>query len=505
MSLTQKIPFMKNAVVKGTIILTLAGIASRCIGFFYRIFLTRAIGSEGMGLFQLVTPVLGIVFAICSSGIQTGISKFCAAKKNDFQWLLAGLILSLPLSVAASAAVYCNASLIACRLLLNPDCTGLLKILSLSFPFSAFHNCVNGYYFGHQKTGVPAFSQLIEQIVRVAVIFAYAQYCEARQIPVTAICAVYGNLAGETVSFLFCGAALILTEKLKYTVLNTLSNAAALFCFALPLTSNRLLMHLLQSAETILIPAQLMLYGYSRPEATSLYGILNGMAIPLIMFPSAITNALSVMLLPKVSQAQSLHNSQSITHTFTRCLRLCMEMGIMSTFLFILYGSNLGAAIFGEPLVQSFVLILAWLCPFLYLSTTLGSILNGLGKTTTTCIHNIIAILIRITFLIVLVPAKGITAYLIGLLMAQIFICFAHYIKISRMLHISMNAYSFLVQPFFYSLLASGISLAIYIFLRSLHLFSDFILLCLCAVLALLIFFLIHFIKPNRSRQNGGC
>ena len=88
-----------NNVIKGTLILTTAGILSKILGFFYRIYLSRCIGAAGMGLFQIVMPAAGIVFAICSSGIQTAISKFCCDKKNDFLWLISGLLLSIPTSL----------------------------------------------------------------------------------------------------------------------------------------------------------------------------------------------------------------------------------------------------------------------------------------------------------------------------------------------------------------------------------------------------------------------
>ena len=505
LSSTDKLPhksrlsLTKNAVIKGTLILTIAGVASRCIGFFYRIFLTRTIGAEGIGLFQLVTPVMGIVFAICSSGIQTGISRYCAAKKDSLRWLLAGLCIAMPLSFGACILVYNYSYFIAGRLLLNPDCAGLLQILALSFPFSTFHNCINGYYYGHKKAGIPAFSQFTEQLVRVAAVFLYAYYCESHNIKITAACALYGNLAGEAASFVFCSTAMLFSGRIKCSLKGLGHNIAELFTFTLPLTSNKLLMHLLQSGEAILIPAQLMLNGFNRQQATSLYGILNGMALPLILFPSAITNALSVMLLPEISQAQSANHNDSIAKTFNRCLKLCTEMGIMSTLLFIFYGSKLGAIIFDEALVCSMVLVLAWLCPFIYLATTLGSILNGLGKTSTTCIHNIIAILIRISFLIFLVPKKGITAYLIGLLISQIFVCIAHYIKISRMLHIAMKPYSLIIAPAVKSILSTGISLAIYSVLKAALPVPPIISLCLGALSACLFFLLIHSIQINRG------
>ena len=96
---------LKSVVIKGTIILTAAGILSRVIGFFYRIFLTRLIGAEGMGLFQMIMPVAGIVFAVCSAGVQTAISKFCAERKDRGSWLLAGLAVSFPLSCIIAAII----------------------------------------------------------------------------------------------------------------------------------------------------------------------------------------------------------------------------------------------------------------------------------------------------------------------------------------------------------------------------------------------------------------
>lgn len=140
-----------NNVIKGTLILTTAGILSKILGFFYRIYLSRCIGAAGMGLFQIVMPAAGIVFAICSSGIQTAISKFCCDKKNDFLWLISGLLLSIPTSLILTFIVYTNADFIATRFILNEACSSLLKILSLSFPFAAFHNCINGFYFAKRK------------------------------------------------------------------------------------------------------------------------------------------------------------------------------------------------------------------------------------------------------------------------------------------------------------------------------------------------------------------
>ena len=71
---------LKNPLITGTIILTLTGFLSRFIGFFYRIFLSRTFGAEGMGIYQLTSPVLALTFALTAAGMQTAISKYVAGE-----------------------------------------------------------------------------------------------------------------------------------------------------------------------------------------------------------------------------------------------------------------------------------------------------------------------------------------------------------------------------------------------------------------------------------------
>jgi stage V sporulation protein B len=454
---------LKNSVMLGTVILTLAGIISRILGFYYRIYLTHQIGSEGIGLFQLVTPVLGIAFAVCSAGIQTAISRFSAASDSKGTWLGAGLVISIPVSCILGFLTYSYADFIAYRILLNEKCADLIRFLAFTFPFSTFHNCVNGSYFGRKRTGLPAFSQLAEQAVRILTVFLYSIYCQKNNIEVTAICAVYGNIAGEIASSLICAVSIFFDRQLIFNFSELPECSKKVFFFSLPLTANKLLMHLLESAESVLIPAQLILYGYSSSESLSIYGILMGMALPLILFPSAITNSMSVMLLPEVSYAQSEKNNSRITHTLNQSIQICMTMGIISTFLFLFYGARFGAIIFHEKKVEYFVKILATLCPFYYLTTTLGSILNGLGRTTLTCVHNISGILIRIAALIILVPIIGINGYMFGILISQLGVCIAHYICLNRMFHMGINAKENILLPTINSLISVGISMLVYI------------------------------------------
>ena len=167
----------KNPLVQGALLLTIAGFLTRIIGFFYRIFLSRTIGAEGMGLYQLIFPIYGIVSSISIASVQTSISRYVAAeqsagrKKGSKNTLLAGVFLSLSATTLLSAVVYFNAEWLAIEFLKESRCIDLVKILAFSLPFSSIHSCINGYYYGIQKATVPSISQLIEQIIRVLCVY----------------------------------------------------------------------------------------------------------------------------------------------------------------------------------------------------------------------------------------------------------------------------------------------------------------------------------------------
>lgn len=167
---------------------------------------------------------------------------------------------------------------------------------------------------------------------------------------------------------------------------------------------NRLVMNLLQSLEAILIPVRLELSGLSRSQALSVYGVLTGMALPFVMFPSAIINSLAVVLLPSVARHQSLGNRSGILKNIALSFRYSAYMGILCIGIFTSFGDSLGLQVFKSAEAGSFISILAWLCPFLYLSTTMGSVLNGLGKTSVTFLHNLVSLLVRLAFVFFGIP-----------------------------------------------------------------------------------------------------
>lgn len=431
----------RHPLIIGTFILTAAGVITRLIGFLYRIYLSRQFGEEGMGIYQLLSPVLALSFSLTAAGYQTAISKLvaeqsAASRKPSLRPLAAGLSISLPLSVACCAVLYFRADAISIRLLQEARTAPLLRILSFSIPFSAVHSCINGYFYGIKKAGIPSAAQLLEQLARVGCVYIVSSRSLAAGRAPSISVAVLGLTVGEFISMLMTIAAVCPAKFPFFSAADGLrfrlpaagkkgknsygSLYAKLLGMALPLTANRIVLNLLQSIESVSIPARLRLYGYDNATALSVYGVFTGMAMPFIFFPNALTSSVAVLLLPIISENYALGNMEAVKAATLRTVKYCALMGGICMCGFVLLGRFAGTVLFDSPLAGYFITTLGFVCPFLYLDTTLSSILQGLGLASHIFAMNAVCLTIRLCFVFLAVPRFGITGYLWGLLVSQL-------------------------------------------------------------------------------------
>lgn len=429
--------FTKNPLISGTLLMTTAGVLSRIIGFFYRIFLSRTIGAEALGIYQLIAPVFSMCFALTASSVQTSISKFvgdvigecehssCGEKRARF-YLVIGLTLSVFLSLVTGALVYTNADWIAVHLLGEKRCSPLLILLTYSLLPACIHACINGYYYGKKRAFVPSVCQLMEQIARVSSVFIIYQVTVEKGIPLTAFHAVAGLVIGEFAGLLTCLCAFSAEKHLEKGAFRSLqksySQMIQMFCaMVFPLTLNRVTVALSSSLENLLIPQKLQEFGYSNADALSIYGVLTGMTLSIILFPNVLTNSFSVLLLPAISEAKGQNRREQIVLAIKKAILYGSLLGLVFTVLFLLSGNLLGNKLFHNALAGVFIRRLSWLCPLMYITSLLSSILHGLGNAAQVLYVNLLSCLIRISMIWFLVPRYGIGAYLWGMLLSYIF------------------------------------------------------------------------------------
>lgn len=440
---------MKKRLIQGTVILTAAGLFSKLLGFFYRIFLSHTIGAEGMGLYQLIFPVFNLCFAFSVAGIQTALSRMIAAslakKENTASRaiFLTGLCCSVSAATVLSLLMHHFSGFISSEILNELRCDVLLKMLSLGLPLSTFHACITGYFFAKKETAVPAALQVAEQLVRFGSSYIIYTLFLKNHIPISPMIAVAGLVCSEfasmALSIFFVLHSFHMGPTITIPFLTCRRQLPEILRLSFPITLNRVLLNLLHSIEAILIPWSLRRFGLSSAEALSTLGILSGMALPLILFPTAIINSMAAVLLPTVAEEQALNNHQAIWKLIRNTCLCALFMGILFAFFFFIGGTTLGNMLFHDPQVGVFIKTLALICPFLYVNITLSSILHGLGKTFTCFLINLFDLTIRILSILLLIPHLGIWGYLYGLLGGEILSSIASMIVLSHFMKHDFN------------------------------------------------------------------
>jgi len=424
----------KHPLVLGTMLLTGAGIVSRILGFFYRIFLSRTIGANGLGLYQLIFPVFNLCLALSASGIQTAISRFVASEKNGKQFFGAGSFLSTLLSLVLSVSIYMLAPWIATDILKEPRTEPLLRVMVFCVIPACIHGCFNGYYYGRKKSVVPSICQISEQLARVfGTLIIYQILCD-RGKELEPIHAVWGLVISEGIGLLVSLTAYLLfdssdshqdTNFSHKKVANPMHHSLLpllkpLGLMAIPLTLNHVLMTLSHSLENLLLPQQLVAFGYTPDEALSHFGILTGMALSVIFFPSAITNSLSVLLLPRISETKARGDMCAVFDTIKGAVCCGVALGSLCTFVFLISADWFGTYLFEDVLAGFYIRILSILCPFMYTSSLLSSIVNGLGHASLTLVCNLTGCTLRILAIWFLVPVYGMYAYIISMIVGAV-------------------------------------------------------------------------------------
>lgn len=442
--------FSRHPIIKGAMILTISGIITRALGFLYRIFLSNMIGAKGMGIFQLIFPVLTFCIAISCGGIQIAVSRFVAeskSRKHSYIILIASLIMSVLISCITVFIVYYYANPISVNLIKNKDCIELLKYAIFTVPLAAIHACISGYYLGLKKTFVPAWSAVFEQLIKIGAIYVLGTVWIAKGIPLTPMVAVYSLIISEVAGAVFCIISVGAEKRYKVHFSELIYSTKNLFSVSYILTFNRILLTFLQCAEAILIPIVLVKSGLSDSQALVIYGILTGMALPVVTFPSAINTSISTMILPSIAESNVDDNRRNLIQTTENSIWFSMVSGIFCIGLFLYFGNFIGSEIFGHAEAGTYIRILAWLCPFLYLSISLGSVLHGLGKTTAAFVHNVIGIVIRLISIWWGVPVFGINGYLWGLLISNLITTLLHYIYLKRFVPIHFSSLQNIILP----------------------------------------------------------
>ena len=379
----------RTSLLYSTLLLTGVSVAVQLIGFGYRIALSRMIGAETMGLYQLIMPVYSVLLSLTVSGLTVGVSTLSseyhargnhrAVRRLLTTALRTLFVLWLPL---AAVTVTCSDAISVC--LLGDARTQLgLILLPVCLLLTGVENLHKHHFYGMGNVAVPAAVELGEQLVRAAAVLGLLaaflpQYPER----------VVGLIVlGMAVSEVFSSSALMAIRRGREGHRGAPAGPGEspgvlrgrLLSAALPIGATALLGNLMGCANSVLIPQRLVQAGVSVSDAISSFGVLFGMTLPLLTLPSAFIGAMCTVLVPRLTEYVALGNRPACRDRIGKALLATSVLILPVTAFLVVLGPTVGGLLFQDERVGLHILPLAVgvvLCSY---QSVLGACLNGVG------------------------------------------------------------------------------------------------------------------------------
>jgi stage V sporulation protein B len=437
--------------LKGTMILLAAGLVTRVLGFINRIVIARFIGEEGVGLYMMAFPTFILVITITQLGLPVAISKNVAEAeaKGDKAKVKKILVVSLATTITLSA-IFTPALLISAPILAQTiftDTRILYPLLAIApvVPIIAVSSVIRGYFQGKQNMKPAALSQLIEQIIRIALIAYLTKTFLPYGIEYAAAAAMVASVIGELVSLIYLMTMFKVKKKFPVRkqfftyVKSGKKTFQELMNIALPTTGSRMIGSISWFFEPIVVAHSLAIAGVATAAATKQYGALTGFALPLLMLPSFITNSLSTSLVPAISEASSQNNMKLVEYRLQQALRfVCITGGLAVVILYIL-SQPLMEVMYGSKSGAQFIQLMAPFFLFYYCQGPLQATLQALNLARAAMINSLIGAVVKtaVIFLLASQSDFGINGVAIGLLVGFVLVTLLHFATVLKSISFS--------------------------------------------------------------------
>ncbi len=438
----------KGVFIKNAALLTATSLILRFAGIIFKVWLSGKIGSEGIGLYQIIFSVYVLASTFATSGISTAVTRLCAEEiarekpQNCKHILSRAIALILIIAGVSAVIIYFGADFIGTTLLGDSRTVAALKILPLSLPFMAASSCLRGYFIAKRKIMPNSVGQIFEQAARIVIIVSFINIFIKKGIAACCFGIILGDALAEAFGFLLLLLSYIVdikaVKKQRAEALN--GTLGKILHITVPITSGRYLNSLLRTGENILVPKNLAKFPQSSENALSQFGMIKGMALPILFFPSAILNSVSTLLIPEISEAVTQQNRLVIKKASEKIIRLTLLCGLFCGTLFFVGGEKIGLLIYKSQDVGFLLKALSPIVPLMYLDSICDGILKGLDQQSFTFKTAISDSVIRIILILVFLSRMGINGFILIMYFSNLFTCV---LNVGRLIKISRAKISF--------------------------------------------------------------
>lgn len=406
----------KSELLKNTLIMTSVNLIMKSAGVGFNSFLTSKIGTDGIGLFQLVMSVYSLAVTFSCAGIRLASTRLTveinSLKNNDIRK-------SVTLCITYAGICGCIigfillifADLISLSWIGNPDTALPLRILAPSLPFVAMSSALGGYF---TATGqVPHYSiiQMLEQGFKIILTVVLIKKNSALAI-------VAAMTAAEIFSFTLSNLLKKFTCAPKTDL--PVAGIAKILRIAVPDAAGTIIRNILLTAEHLMIPKGFEKSGAGGKAALSAYGSIHAMAMPILLYPSAVLSSLSSLLIPALAEKYEKNDNKSINETVNKNLRRTAIYSFIFAVLFYSFAPAISNIVYKSKEAAEYIRILSPLVPIMYLDMITDGMLKGLDQQVYSMRYNIIDSSICVILVYLLLPIYAVKGYIIILYISEL-------------------------------------------------------------------------------------
>ena len=412
------------------LLLTLSSLLMRTVGVWFQVYLSNRVGAEAMGLYSLMLGVYGFALTLATSGIHLGVTRLIADALGREQpqripaIMRSATLYALFFGLLSSLLLGGFATPIGNLWLKDARTVPSLRLLAVTLPLIALASAWGGYFTAVRRVYKNAAVQIWEQLLKIGGTMYLLSLFGTGAIETLCCLLVAGGAIAEIGSFLVNGGLYLRDRRRHFSAGSPngwRKSSVALARISLPIALTTYLRSGLLTLQHILIPEGLRNSGTSHGQALAAYGSIHSMALPVILYPSALIGSFSGLLVPALAECAVQKRPRRIRYMIGRVWSLALLFAICTAGILICFSQEIGTALYPGTRAGYYIRLLAPLIPIMYIDTATDAMMKGLGEQVYSMNINLADAAISVLLVWLLIPRYGITGYIVTIYFSEIF------------------------------------------------------------------------------------
>ena len=444
----------KDNFAKNSFLLTASNITTGVLGFIFSIYLSKTLGSIGMGLYSLIMPIYNLFICLMTAGIIAAISQVSAVytAKGELNNLAKTIksvsFFNIIWSVIIGVSVFFLAPLISKYAINDIRTIDAIRVTCPAMIFIALSNILKGYFLGISKIVIPSFIDILEKAMRIITIGILFSVFNPKDLT-SLVTLAYSSLAiGELQSLFFLYIYYkYVTRDIKKTSEKAERQSQLLFnvlIISLPLSINGFLSNIFGTISTLIVPHRLIAAGFESSVALGMIGKFSGMAFTIITFPMIVIGSINSLIIPDLSQSLSRGDYYNATLRIKKVLKIAFLLGLATTIICNIIPDSLGIMLFSRDDLGSYIRIGSLCAPIFFVASCTFGILNGLNKQGIILRNSLITAAIEVICLYIFIgiPSINILGYALTLFITSTLTLIMNLYEVKKHLDLNLSKYN---------------------------------------------------------------